>query len=52
MNRSTFGDSYRYFPYKKDYAGNRTNNGGIDLVDDPERLSEILRHLGFQNSEQ
>lgn len=47
MNRSTFGDSYRYFPYKKDYTGNRTNNGGIDLVDDPERLSEITEASGF-----
>lgn len=30
-----------FFPYPKNYSGDRSNNGGIDLTKEPERINEI-----------
>ena len=32
---------YSFFPYPPDYENGRTNNGGIDLVQEPHRVDEI-----------
>src|SRR6266516_6403824 len=32
---------YGHFPYPPDYSNGRTNNGGIDLVQEPHRIDEI-----------
>ncbi|GAA3704089.1 hypothetical protein GCM10022421_08630 [Oceanisphaera sediminis] len=37
----TANDSFRVFPYRSDYEDGRTNNGGIDLVHEPERIAEV-----------
>jgi hypothetical protein len=34
-------DGFRFFPYPSDQESGRTNNGGIDLVKNPERIDEV-----------
>lgn len=34
-------DGFRFFPYPPDCANGRTNNGGIDLVRNPDRIQEL-----------
>lgn len=38
---SRVSDGFRFFPYPPDHVNGRTNNGGIDLVRNPERIDEI-----------
>lgn len=47
MMPSAFNDSFKLFPYRKDYSDGRTNNGGIDLTREPWRLSEITESTDF-----
>ncbi len=34
-------DGFRFFPYPPNHENGRTNNGGIDLLQHPERIDEI-----------
>lgn len=47
MKQSEIKDSYVFFPYKKDYSGGRTNNGGFDLSEEPWRITEISEAIDF-----
>lgn len=47
MQLTQFNDSFKLFPYRKDYADGRTNNGGIDLSREPWRISEITEAKDF-----
>ncbi|UOO89134.1 hypothetical protein LVJ82_17085 [Vitreoscilla massiliensis] len=39
-------ETYSVFPYRKDYENGRTNNGGIDLTLEPNRIDEIHEFNG------
>jgi hypothetical protein len=47
MLPSQFDDHFKVFPYRSDFAGGRTNNGGIDLTREPHRISEISEATDF-----
>jgi hypothetical protein len=47
MMPTTFNDSFKLFPYRKDYSNGRTNNGGIDLTVEPWRISEVTEAKDF-----
>jgi hypothetical protein len=47
MLPTKFNDSFKLFPYRKDYEDGRTNNGGIDLSREPWRISEITEAQEF-----
>ena len=38
-----------FFPYSSNYSEGRTNNGGIDLTKEPERIDEILELDGLDD---
>lgn len=38
-----------FFPYPQNFTGDRTNNGGIDLTKEPERINEISELEGLPN---
>ena len=40
-------DDFRLFPYRANTADGRTNNGGIDLVQEPHRIAEITEASTF-----
>ncbi|WFQ80295.1 hypothetical protein PXH59_03785 [Xenorhabdus sp. SF857] len=41
MERSKYNDHFTKFPYRKEVRDDDINNGGIDLVKEPHRISEI-----------
>ena len=41
MEKTKFDDHFVKFPYQKEIDDNKTNNGGIDLVKEPQRIDEI-----------
>ncbi|WP_289283281.1 hypothetical protein, partial [Methylophaga sp. UBA5088] len=47
MEYSKFDDHYKHFPYRKDYQNGRTNNGGLDLINNPDSISEITEAKNF-----
>ena len=47
MQPNQFADDYKVFPYRQDYENGRSNNGGIDLLLEPERLGEITEAVDF-----
>lgn len=47
MQPTIHNDSFKRFPYRKDYEDGRTNNGGIDLSLEPWRISEITEAQDF-----
>ncbi|WP_416242653.1 hypothetical protein ACLSSQ_10600 [Azospira sp. APE16] len=47
MQPTEFNDSFKLFPYRKDYEDGRTNNGGIDLSREPWRIAEITEAKDF-----
>lgn len=47
MHPTKVDDSFKNFPYRKDYENGRTNNGGIDLAREPWRISEITEARDF-----
>jgi hypothetical protein len=52
MERSKFNDHFKLFPYRKDFKDGRTNNGGIDLVKEPQRINEITEAQDFPELKQ
>lgn len=42
-------EGFRHFPYPSDHSHGRTNNGGIDLVRNPERIEEITELAALPN---
>lgn len=47
MKISHVNDSFKLFPYKKNKTNGSTNNGGIDLSEEPWRISEITEAADF-----
>ena len=47
MKLSTHQDNFKLFPYQSDYTDGRTNNGGINLLTEPERIDEIKEAKNF-----
>lgn len=47
MLPTKLNDSFKHFPYRKDYENGRTNNGGIDLSREPWRIYEITEAQEF-----
>ena len=47
MRVSRVTSGFHFFPYPPDHADGRTNNGGIDLIRNPERIDEISELSSF-----
>ncbi|NEZ58766.1 hypothetical protein [Adonisia turfae] len=47
MMPSPYDDDFRFFPYPAEHSNSRTNNGGINLVQEPHRINEITEAVRF-----
>jgi len=47
MHISIDKNSFSHFPYPPDYTNGRTNNGGFDLIREPDKIGEITEAKEF-----